>query len=149
MAKQDFSYEWVGLRELKAAMARNPQHVLDEARLFLTRGLAAYKQGIIRAPWRIGGGGGGSPVSNDPRYPRKYQRQRSGNLRDSHVTTISSLEGMIGPNQSTAPYARFVHHGTRRMQGRPWLEYIKQSKDSTITSLYRQMLKNVVTDLSK
>lgn len=141
--------KWVGLKELQAAIKRNPQKVLDEARNFLSRGLAAYKQGIIRDPWRIGGRGGGAPVSNDPRYPRKYQRQRSGNLRDSHVTQISGLQGVIGPNQSVAPYAQYVHGGTRRMQGRPWLDYVKTTQDGAIQNLYNRMLENIVKDLAK
>lgn len=143
------SIRWIGLRELKQAFDRSPQKVLNEARMFLTRGLAVYKSGIIRAPWRIGGSGGGSPVSNDPRYPRRYQRQRSGNLRDSHITQVSSLEGRIGPNLQAAPYARYVHHGTRRMQGRPWLDYVKTTKQGEIEQLYRRMLKNIVGDLAK
>ena len=141
--------QWVGLKELRAARARNPQKVLDEARLFLTRGLAVYKAGIIRDPWRVGGRGGGSPVSNDPRYPRKFQRQRSGNLRDTHVTEINGLEGRIGPNLALAPYAKYVHHGTRRIQGRPWLDYVKQTKEGEIEKLYRGMLSNIVGDLAK
>lgn len=147
MAEQEF--KWIGLKELQAAIARNPQTVLDQARLFLTRGLAVYKAGIIRDPWRIGGRGGGAPVSNDPRYPRKYQRQRSGNLRDSHITNINGLQGTIGPNMSAAPYAGYVHGGTRRMQGRPWLDYVKESQDTNIQDLYRKMLGNIVSDLAK
>jgi len=139
---------WIGLKELRAAIARNPQRVIDEARRFLTRGLAVYKAGIIRDPWRIGGKGGGSPVSNDPRYPRRFQKIRSGNLRDSHITSISGLTGTIGPNTSVAPYAKYVHHGTKRMQGRPWLEYVKDTKMGEIENLYRGMLKEIVKDLA-
>lgn len=141
--------EFIGLKELQAAIKRNPQKVLDEARLFLTRGLAQYKSGIINDPWRIKGPGGGSPVSNDPRYPRKYQRQRSGNLRDSHTTTINGLEGIIGPNLRVAQYAGYVHQGTRSMQGRPWLNYVKQNKQGAIERLYKEMLGNIVGDLAK
>lgn len=140
---------WIGLKELRAAINRNPQKVLDEARLFLARGLAVYKAGIIRDPWRIGAHGGGAPVSNDPRYRRRYQRQRSGNLRDSHVTQIDGLVGTIGPSQALAPYGIFVHKGTRRMQGRPWLDYVKQTQDGAIESLYRRMLQNIVQDLAR
>lgn len=147
MAQSEF--KWIGLKELQAAIARNPQTVLDQARMFLTRGLAQYKQGIIRDPWRIGGRGGGVPVSNDPRYARKYQRQRSGNLRDSHITVINGLQGTIGPNTSAAPYAIYVHGGTRRMQGRPWLDYVKATQDGAIQDLYRKMLANIVSDLAK
>jgi len=147
MAKTEL--QWVGLKELRNAIRRNPQKVLDEGRLFLSRGLAVYKAGIIRNPWRIGGRGGGSPVSNDPRYPRRYQRQRSGNLRDSHTTQINGLKGTIGPNTSIAPYAAYVHGGTRRMQGRPWLDYVKSTQDGAIEDLYRKMLVNIVHDLAK
>lgn len=141
-------FEWVGLDDLRAAVKRNPQKVLSEGRIFLTRGLATYKQGIINAPWRVGGLGGGSPVSNDPRYKRRNQRQRSGNLRDTHMTQIAGLQGSIGPNLSAAPYARYVHDGTRKMAGRPWLEYVKSSRNSDIENLYRAMLKNITADLA-
>lgn len=140
---------FIGLKELKAAINRSPKKVLDEARLFITRGMAQYKAGIIRSPWRIDGPGGGSPVSNDPRYPRRYQRQRSGNLRDSHTTRISGLQGVIGPDTRVAPYAKYVHEGTRRMQGRPWLDYVKRSKQGAIERLYKDMLKNIVGDMAK
>jgi hypothetical protein len=139
-------FYWIGVKELQNAIKRNPHRVLDEARTYLTRGMSAYKRGIINNPWRVGGMGGGSPVSNDPRYKRKYQRQLSGNLRDSHIREVNSLEARIGP---TALYAKYVHHGTRRMQGRPWLEYVKQNKNSEIERLYREMLKNIVGDLAK
>jgi hypothetical protein len=140
---------FIGLKELKAAIKRSPQKVLDEARMFLTRGLAQYKAGIIKSPWRIKGPGGGSPVSNDPRYPRRYQRQRSGNLRDSHTTRINGLQGIIGPNQRQAPYAKYVHDGTRRMQGRPWLDHVQYSKKGDIERLYKEMLKKIVGDMAK
>lgn len=141
---------WVGLNELKAALKKSPENVLNKARVFLVRGLAAYKSGIVGNPWRIGTlSGGGSPVSNDPRYPRQYQRQRSGNLRDTHITHISGLEATLGPNTQAAPYARYVHHGTRNMQGRPWLDYVKRAKQGEIERLYRQMLKDIVGDLAR
>lgn len=130
------SIGWIGLRELQGAIKRNPQKVLDESRIFLTRGLAVYKAGIIRMPWQIGGPGGGAPV-------------KTGHLRDTHITTISGLEGSIGPNVSVAPYAKYVHHGTKRMQGRPWLEYVKNMSDNRIESLYRQLLTNITGDLAK
>lgn len=141
--------QWVGLKELVRAIERSPQSVLNEGRTFLTKGLAVYKRGIINRPWRIGGAGGGAPVSNDTRYPRKYQRQRSGNLRDTHITRVTGLIGTIGPNMQSAPYALYVHEGTRRMQGRPWLEYVKNDSNPEIEDLYRYMLQNIVTDLAK
>ena len=144
-----FNVNWIGVNELRAAVNRNPQKVLDEARNFLSRGLAAYKSGIINNPWRIGGDGGGAPVSNDPRYGRAFQRQRSGNLRDSHETEINGLMGRIYPNTDRAPYAQYVHYGTGRMQARPWLDYVKRAKEGVIEDLYRKMLGNIVGDLAK
>ncbi|RKZ11028.1 hypothetical protein DRQ25_00785 [Candidatus Fermentibacteria bacterium] len=141
--------EMIGRKELEAAIKRNPQKVLKEGRLYITRGLAVYKQGILRSPWRVGGNGGGAPVSNDSRFPRSNQRQRSGNLRDSHQTTIRGLVGRIGPNKSLSPYANFVHEGTRKMKKRPWLDHVKKTKDGKITKLYNRMLKNIVADLAE
>ena len=140
----------LGLRELQAAVKRNPQTVLEEGEKFLIRGLAVYKRGIINDPWRVGGDGGGAPVSNDPRYKRKDQEQRSGNLRDTHLTKIDGLKGIIGPNQRLAPYAEYVHDGTPggQMAGRPWLEYVKSNKDDDIEDLYLDMLNNIVSDLA-
>lgn len=137
------------MKELQAAVERSPNMVRDEAHRFITRGLSAYKQGIIRNPWRIGGSGGGAPVSNDPRYPRKFQRQRSGALRDSHETKIRGLQGLIGPNTSVAPYAAFVHEGTSIMEPRPWLDYVKRTKAGEIRRLQGEFLQNIVRDLSK
>ena len=69
------SLKVIGMKELKDAIKRNPAKVKEEARRFLTRGLAAYRRGIINDPWRVGGRGGGAPVSNDPRY--RTQRNRA------------------------------------------------------------------------
>ena len=68
----------IGLRELQLAVRRNPNKVQNEAKAFLSRGLAEYKRGIIRSPWGISSGGGGVPVS-------------TGNLRDQHMTRINGL----------------------------------------------------------
>lgn len=139
----------IGIKELRAAVKRNPQKVRDEVRLFLTRGLSVYKQGILRSPWRVGSAGGGSPVSNDPRYARPNQKVRSGNLRDSHKTVINGFLGRIKADISHAPYAGYVHDGTRRMKKRPWLTYVKKTKEGEIKKLYENMLTNIVKDLAK
>lgn len=128
--------QWVGLRELQMAVKRNPQKVLDEGRKFLTRGLAALKSSIIRSPWGIMSSGGGAPV-------------KTGNLRDTHLTQVSGLSAYIGPNTSVAPYARYVHHGTKNMRGRPWLEYARTTKEGEIQNLYRAMLKEITRDLAR
>lgn len=143
----------IGLNDLKNAIKRSPGRVKSEARRFLQRGLAEYRRGIINDPWRVGSRGGGAPVSNDPRYRTRrnkgYQRARSGNLRDTHIQRINGLKGWIGPNTDAAPYALYVHDGTRRMKARPWLEYVKDQKDRAIQKLQRDMLKRIVQDLSR
>lgn len=139
----------IGLKEFNDAIVRNPQMVLRESKNFLVRGLAVYKAGIIRNPWRVGGSGGGSPVSNDPRYMRQYQRQKSGTLRDSHRTNVQNFVGKIGPDINVAPYARRVYWGEGNLVGRPWLEYVQESKSAEIEKLYQQMWSTITSDLAK
>ena len=59
------------------------------------------------------------------------------------------MVGKIGPNLQAAPYAKYVHGGTKRMQGRPWLDYVKQRKMVDIEKLYRGMLKAITADIAK
>jgi len=144
----------IGLKELKEAIRRNPNQVKDSAQIYLVRAMAAYRSGIINNPWRVGGQGGGAPVSNDPRYRnnnnKRFQKARSGNLRDTHRTQIKALSAMIGPNTQAAPYAAAVHNGsTRGLKARPWLDYVKENKDREVQTLERNMLKSIVRDLAK
>ena len=105
----DFSIEFKGLEELKRAISRNPQKVIEETQTFLQRGMAVYRSGIQNKPWRVGSSGGGAPV--DTR-----------NLVQSHAVRIDKFEASIGPSRNYyVPYAAYVHEGTSRMQARPWL----------------------------
>lgn len=140
--------EWEGIDELREAIRRNPNKVLDETRNFLQRGMAVYRSGVQNDPWRVGGVGGGAPVSNDPRYPRKNQKVKSGNLRDSHYILQDKLQASIQPNIILANYGVYVHNGTRRMTARPWMDYVKKTKDGEIRSLYRTLLSNIARDLA-
>lgn len=123
------------LASLKRAIARSPQAVKDETRLFLTRGMAAYKGFIIRNPWRMSGSGGGAPVA----------AAHGGNLRDTHRTSIGQWSAIIKP---TAKYAPYVHEGTFRMKARPWLDYAQQQADGQISILSNQLLDNITKDLA-
>ena len=126
----------IGMKELQAAVKRNPKKVLGEAKRFITRGLAAYHRGIIRNPWRVGSMGGGAPVD-------------TGNLRDTHMSLVRGLVGIVGPNTKMAKYARSVHQGKGRMKARPWLDYVKKNKDKEIQGLYGKMLTNITKDLAR
>lgn len=124
----------IGMDELLSAISRNPRQVLNEAKLFLQRGMAVYKSGINNAPWKVGGIGGGVPVA-------------STNLRARHVTKYNGLTATIGPEG--VGYAGFVHDGTGKMEKRPWLDFVKSDKDSEIVKLYNSMLEKIVGDLAK
>lgn len=137
MAKEN-SAQWFGTKELTLAIKRNPQHVITESRNFMTRGMAVYKRGIINSPWRVGGAGGGSPV--------RVKGPIRGNLRDTHGTEVNAFESRIFP---TASYARYVHEGTKHMEARPWLDYVKRSMNPQIEDLYRNMLRGIMDGLAK
>jgi len=132
-----FNAEIRGLKELQAAIKRNPTVVLNEGKKFLVRGLAAYERGIIRDPWKIGSYSGGAPV--DTRH-----------LVQSHGKRIEGLRGVIGPDiEYKTGYSVYVHEGTSRMQARPWLDWVKMSKDAEVKTLYREFLTTIVRELSK
>lgn len=126
----------IGLKELEAAVKRNPKVVLSEAKNFINRGLSRYESGIMNNPWRIGSSGGGSPV-------------KTGHLRQSHQKEFGVLQGAIGPDMSLAPYAFYVHEGTRRMKPRPWLDHVKNAKKGEIEKLMNEFLEKIVKDLAK
>ena len=127
--------KWIGLKEFQTAINRNPQRVLSEVRLYLTRGLAEYKRGINRNPWGVGAVGGGVPVA-------------TGNLRDTHHTQVERFRASVGPDPFFK-YAKFVHDGTRRMKARPWLDFVRESKDKDIQKHYDVMMNNIVRDLAR
>lgn len=129
----EYTVKVFGLTEFQAALKRNPALILLEINKFLIRAIAAYNSGILNNPWRLKTGGGGAPVY-------------TGNLRDTHQKTISKFQASIRP---TAPYAAFVHDGTRFMKARPWLDFVKDSKDKEVKVLEENMLDTIVKDLAK
>ena len=126
----------IGLNELKAAIKRNPRKVSLAAKRFLTQGIKAYNEGILRQPWGLLDSGGGAPV-------------KTGNLRDTHIRTVKGFTATIGPSHDIAPYGVYVHRGTRSMKPRPWLDYVYKDKQSDIERAYRVMLKEIVSDLAR
>lgn len=142
-----------GFKELQRAVRQNPETVAVETKKYLVRGIAKYKKGIVSRPWRIGGTGGGAPVSNDPRYPRSFQRQKSGTLRDTHKTQFQKYSASIGPdpNGQARAYYRYVHDGTPRgqMEARPWLNYVYDQNQTRLRSLEHELLRNIMLMLAK
>lgn len=135
----DFKISIQGLKELKAAIERNPQMVTDETKKFLQRAVAAHMRTIINTPWRMGGSGGGVPVA----------MKNGGNLKDSHRTEFRPFEARIFPEMARARYAGFVHEGTRKMHARPWLDYALQKNSNEVVRLSNELLANLVGDLAK
>lgn len=129
------------MRELRLAVARNPQQTLTFSKRFLQRGLAEYKKSINNTPWRMGMAGGGVPVA----------RTYGGNLRDTHVTRINGLTGSIQPTAAYAPYVHGIKGWPRKRsyQLRPWLDHAKKQKQPQIEKLYRELLADIAGDLAK
>ncbi|MCK4826779.1 hypothetical protein KA005_64185 [bacterium] len=126
----------IGFKELQTAIKRNPQVVANESKKFFVRALSKYRKGIQSRPWQVGSGGGGSPVATR-------------NLVDTHVTKIGKFRATIGPHPQLAKYAKYVHEGTRKMEARPWLDYVKEQNEGRVESLYKELLKNITADLAK
>lgn len=127
------NFDQAQLTALKAAIARNPARVKSEAGKFLAKAIRAYNEIIIRAPWRVGGSGGGSPVD-------------TGNLRDTHRREISQWQARIYP---TASYSKFVHEGTAGMKARPWLDYAVTQQQARIDKLADDAMTEITKDLAK
>lgn len=123
----NYKIELIGADEFKKALERNPKLIISESKKFIQRAIAKYKSGIINNPWKIGMSGGGSPVL-------------TGNLRDTHLTDFSDLEGRIYP---TANYAKHIH------KNRPWLDYVFNQKQPDIELLEKDLADIIIKDLAK
>ena len=135
----NYEFSIKGLDELRNAIKRNPQVVKEQVANFLTRATAVYTSTIKNSPWRVGMSGGGSPVSDDPRY--YYGKNHSpGYLRDSHKTITTTWEAYIEPQ---APYAKYVH------KKRPWLEYAFNSNEKSVGQLELNMMEEIILNLTK
>lgn len=127
----------IGLKELRAAVMRNPQRVKFYTDEFLVQGMAVYRRIIQNNPWRLNQSGGGVPVDTK-------------NLKQSHAVRIGNMTATIGPGVNyPVKYSYYVHEGTRRMKARPWLDYAKEKGHPEIVRLSRELLKNIVHDLAK
>jgi len=124
-----------GLTEFKNAIQKNTAQTRTELNRFFIRGLAVYRKGIKNDPWRIGQGSGGAPVA----------AIRGGFLRDSHVEKIEPYRATITP---TSFYAVFVHEGTMKMKKRPWLDWVKESKQREIDKLLKDLMDNILKNLA-
>ena len=130
--------QFKGADELLLALRRNPEKVRSEAGNYLQRGKALLLRKMMESPWRIGSASGGIP-------------RDQGQLRQAHRSQVSmsSLTAIIYPDSQAAPYAYWVHKGTTRMEGRPWMDYAVKAESDAIMELQDQLLTNIVKDLAK
>ncbi len=137
----NFNIEMIGAEEFKEAINRNPQVTTNETKKFIQRAIAKYKSGILNNAWKMGASGGGSPVAS----------VNGGNLRDTHLTEITNMEGRIFP---TASYARYVHgddgklFNKRGVQLRPYLDYVFKDKMPDIEALESNLIEVIVNNLA-
>ena len=121
-----------GIKGFERAVKRNPAETANELKKFFVRSKALYTKTILNNPWRVGASGGGAPVD-------------LGAMRDSHQsgTKILPFSLSFGPDKKVAPYSKYVH------AKRPWLNYAFDKNYIKVNSLARDMLKNIVKDLSR
>lgn len=125
------------LRSLQRAFNNSPDLMRSKGGQLMTRLKANLQQRIIRKPWQVSGTGGGTPVA-------------SGSLRDAHRYKVSStqLEISLEPSKERA-YGRYVHEGTSKMAGRPWLDYAVEKEESNTNQLVNNFLDDVVQGLAR
>lgn len=69
----------------------------------------------------------------------------TGRLRNSYTSIFSPLKGILEP---TADYAFWVHEGTRRMTGRPFLQGGIEAADSTINQAFDKALTDTLNEVA-
>jgi hypothetical protein len=127
------------IEAFRKAIERNPQAVKESVDTFLAKGKHLIMSSIKRDPWRVGMTGGGSPIA----------LINGGNLFKAHHDTMSPWSWEVKVNEGKAPYAVFVHEGTRYMSARPWLDYAVETKEREIYAEAQKVIDYVVNNLAK
>ena len=70
----------------------------------------------------------------------------TGFLRASHRSLFSNLRGEVGP---TAMYAPYVHDGTSRMKGRPFLLQAVQGDEQKIQGYFEDAVQGVLDTIAR
>ncbi len=125
-----------GAKEFERAIKKNPKVENREGKVLLQRASAIVDKLIKRTPWKVGdakGSGKGAPVDE-------------GTTRDTHGKKTTPWSISIFP---TTPYAPYVHFGTKKMKGRPWLDVAKKDLEPSMPELEQKFLKKITTNLAK
>lgn len=139
-----------GGEKLKKGLLKSPEILKLQAQIFLVRLMAEYKRAIVRNPWRVGGSGGGSPVSSRTTLSGGRGFKTGGTLRGSHRTRFREMSADIGPDPHgpASKYAVFVHEGTSKMESRPWLSFAVKDRESEAQKLMRGFLDIVMKKIT-
>jgi hypothetical protein len=121
---------------LKRAIQKHPNVVAKATKDFLYRAGTRLESQAGKSPWRVGGSGGGVPVD-------------TGNLLKAHQVKREPFRLTYGVEGNKAPYAWFVHQGTRNMDKRPWLEWTAKKAEKDIQEDGKRLLKEVTDALGK
>jgi|SRR6056297_1185174 len=143
MASYSIKFKKKDIQGFERAIQRHPVETKMLTHDMFVDIMAEYNRGIIRHPWRIGGQGGGAPVNVNPNASTK------GNLRDSHERKIYPWKATIKPNSRQAPYAEYVHEGTYKMEKRPWLDYVFNTKMRKVERIIKRTFDKIVNNLAK
>jgi len=130
--------KWEGLEEFAAAIRRHPRKARLATGTYLKRATAVVLRETKKPAWRVGGNGGGTP-------------EDTGNLRQAHRTKIdlNDLVGIIFVDTQAAKYGKWVHDGTSKMAGRPWLDYALEQKKKEVEKLQDALVTTIIRDLIK
>jgi hypothetical protein len=70
----------------------------------------------------------------------------TGYLRESQIKTFGILKGIYEP---IADYAVYVHEGTRRMKGRPFLKQGVEASTSRITDNFKRAVQDSLDEVAR
>lgn len=149
----EFNLKVVGLKEFERAIKRSPENTRKELQKFFVRAEAKIKSRLRNRPWQLGQSGGGVPVLTGNLRDGMIGAGRAplaelGNRRKDGVGHIYERTATRLRIYPTASYAKYVHDGTGRMKGRPWLDHALKKEDSSIKKLENDLLKNIVSNLA-
>jgi HK97 gp10 family phage protein len=119
----NLSVKITGVDEMRAAFAKSPAIVISELKPAIAKTIAAIQRAAApRTPWR------------------------HGFLLNRNEIRLGDLTGLF---KKLAPYAVFVHEGTYKMKGRPFLSQGIDATAKEVDNIFRNALANITLKLAK
>lgn len=118
-----FNVQITNLEQIRSAFKRAPEKMAKNLDLAIRKSvIAIQRQSMIN-----------SPVD-------------TGRLRNSHQSLFDVLKGTVQP---TANYAIYVHEGTSRMKGRPFLAMAVQSESGNVNKNFQKAVQDTLDEIAK